>query len=75
MIHLHMLIRRMDAHLGLNLKTVRQYREGLHKLIIKGPVAGHNVLNVRIEEAVNAVLYKGIAEIMEGPLIFCVISG
>ena len=41
----------------------------------EGPVACHNILDIRVKEPVNTVFYERISKIVEGPLVFRIVSG
>ena len=65
----------MDGHLRLNLKTLGQHGKALYELIAEGPVSGHNVLDLGMEQQIDALFYQTVSHVMEGPLIFLIIGG
>lgn len=68
-LYMHVLICSMNGHLSLDLESLGQNREGLDEVIAEGSVAGHDVLDIRSEEAVDRTTYQRITEVMEGSLI------
>jgi len=71
----HILVHRVNAHLGLYLKALGQNREALYKLIGKSPVAGHNILDAAFEEGIDAKTDDPVSKIVEGTLILFKIGG
>jgi len=65
----------MDAHLGFYFKSLGEYREGFYKSIAESPAAGHNVLYLGFEKAVDGKAHQGVAETVEGPFVLGEIGG
>ena len=61
----------MNGHLCLNLKILRQYRIGFHKLIAHRTIACHNILDIAVKQPVNTASHHTVSEIMERSLILC----
>ena len=65
----------MNRHLGLDLESFGQHREGLYKLITECTVTRHNVLDLGMEQPIDGSSYQRITKIVEWTLILCKISG
>lgn len=49
----HVLVSRVNAHLGLDLEALGQNREGLNEFIAEGPVTSHDVLDIHLEQMID----------------------
>lgn len=65
----------MDGHFGFDLKAARQHRICLDEGEREGPIAGHNVGDMRVEQAVDRTAHQAVAEVVEGPLVFLEVRG
>ena len=65
----------MDGHFGLDLEAARQHRVGLDEGERKGTVAGHDVGDVGVEQAIDGAADETIAEIVERTLVFLEVRG
>ena len=74
-LELHVLVDRVDGHLGLDLEAFREDREALDEEVAEGAAAGHDVPDLRSEEVVDAAAHEGVSEVVEGPLVLLKISG
>ena len=72
---LHMVVDCMDCHLGFDFKALGKHRKGLHKAVAKCPITGHNVLNIGVEQMIDAPPNKAVAEVVKRPFIFGKICG
>ena len=59
----------MDTHLGLDLKALGEHRKALGEEIAEGPVAGHDIADIGLEEMIDGATNQAIAEVVEGTLI------
>ena len=74
-LHLHVIVHRMNSHLRLDFKSFGEYRESLHEFIAECPVSGHDILDIGTEQAVDPRTHQAVAEVMERALILREISG
>ena len=63
-------VRGMDGHLRFDLKAFGKNREGFDKAEVEGPVAGHDVPDIRLEEMVDSLSHKSVSKIMKQPFVF-----
>ena len=68
--HQHVLIHGVDAHFRLNLKALGDHGETLDEGIAEGPVAGHDVLDICVEDHIDHFPHQTVAEVVEGTLVF-----
>jgi hypothetical protein len=47
----------MNRHLRLDLKSFGQDRKGLCKIKAEGPVTGHNILDIAVEDLIDGHAY------------------
>ena len=65
----------MDCHLGLDLEASREYGIGLDEGEVERAVSGHDIGDVRIEQAVDGTADQPVAEVVEGPLVLLEVGG
>ena len=65
----------MDGHLRLNLEASREHGIGLDEREVERAVSGHDIGDVRIEQAVDGTADQPVAEIVERTLVLLEISG
>jgi len=74
-LHGHVLVDGVNAHLRLDLKTSGQNRERLDELEAEGSVACHDVFYVALKQSVDECPDHAVAEIVERPLVLFKVSG
>lgn len=65
----------MDGHLGLDLETARQHGVGLDEGEREGTVAGHDVGDIGMEQAIDGATHETVAEIVERAFVFLEVRG
>ena len=65
----------MDGHLGLDFEAAREHGIGLDEREAERPVSGHDVGDMRIEQAVDGTADQPVAEVVEGPLVLLEVGG
>ncbi len=65
----------MDGHFGLDLEAARQHRVGLDEGKREGAVAGHDVGDVGMEQAIDGTTDETVAEVMERALVLLEVRG
>ena len=68
-------VQRVDGHLGLNLEAVRQHGVGFDEGEGEGTVAGHDVGDVRMEQAVDRTAHQTVTEVVERALVLLEVGG
>lgn len=75
LIKAEVVVQRVDGHLGFDLEAARQHRIGLDEGERESPVAGHNVGDIGVEQAVDGTANQTVAEVVEGPLVLLEVRG
>ena len=65
----------MDGHFSFDLKAARQHRICLDEGEREGPIAGHNVGDMRVEQAVDRTAHQTVAEVVEWAFVFLEVRG
>ena len=65
----------MDGHLRLNLEASREHGIGLDEREVERAVSGHDIGDVRIEQAVDGTADQPVAEIVERTLVLLEVGG
>ena len=65
----------MDGHLGLNLEAARQHGVGFDECEREGTVSGHDVGDIRMEQAVDGTAHQAVAEVVEWTLVLLEVGG
>lgn len=65
----------MDCHLGLDLEASREHGIGLDEREVERAVSGHDIGDVRIEQAVDGTADQPVAEIVERTLVLLEVRG
>ena len=65
----------MDCHLGLDFEAAREHGIGLDEREAERPVSGHDIGDMRIEQAVDGTADQPVAEVVEGPLVLLEVGG
>ena len=68
-------VQRVDGHLGLNLEASRKHRIGFDEREREGTVAGHDVGDVRMEQAIDGTTYQTVTEVVERALVLLEVGG
>ena len=68
-------VQRVDGHFGFDLEAARQHGVGLDEGEREGTVAGHDVGDVRVEQAVDGSAYQTVAEVVERALVLLEVGG
>ena len=68
-------VQRVDGHLGLNLEAARQHGVGFDEGEREGTVAGHDVGDVRMEQAVDRTAHQTVTEVVERALVLLEVGG
>lgn len=68
-------VQRVDGHFGFDLEAARQHGVGLDEGEREGTVAGHDVGDVRVEQAVDGSAYQTVAEVVERTLVLLEVGG
>lgn len=68
-------VQRVDGHLGLNLEAARQYGVGFDECEREGTVSGHDVGDIRLEQAVDGTAHQAVAEVVEWTLVLLEVGG
>lgn len=65
----------MDGHFGLNFEATRKHWVSLDECERKRSVTGHDVGDVRMEQAVDGTAYQAVAKVVEWSLVLLEICG
>ena len=65
----------MDGHLGFDLEAARQHRIGFDEREREGAVAGHDIGDVRVEQAIDGITHETVAEVVERTLVLLEVGG
>lgn len=65
----------MDGHLGLNLEAARQHGVGFDEGEREGTVAGHDIGDVGVEQAVDRTAHQTVTEVVERALVLLEVGG
>ena len=65
----------MNGHLGLNFEASRKHRIGFDEREREGTVAGHDVGDVRMEQAIDGTTYQTVTEVVEWPFVLLEVGG
>lgn len=68
-------VQRVDGHLGLNLEAARQHGVGFDECEREGTVSGHDVGDIRMEQAVDGTAHQAVAEVVEWTLVLLEVGG
>ena len=68
-------VQRVDGHLGLNLEASRKHRIGFDEREREGAVAGHDIGDVRVEQAIDGITHETVAEVVERTLVLLEVGG
>lgn len=68
-------VQRVDGHLGLNLEASRKHRIGFDEREREGTVAGHDVGDVRMEQAIDGTTYQTVTEVVEWSFVLLEVGG
>ena len=65
----------MDGHFGLNFEATRKHWVSLDECERKRSVTGHDVGDVRMEQAVDGTAYQAVAKVVERALVLLEVRG
>lgn len=68
-------VQRVDGHLGFDLEAARQHRIGFDEREREGAVAGHDVGDVRVEQAIDGSAYQTVAKVVEWSFVLLEVGG
>ena len=75
LIKAEIIVQRVDGHFGFNLKAARKHRIGFDERERECTVAGHNVGDVGVEQAVDGSAYQTVAEVVEWSFVLLEVGG
>lgn len=75
LVEAQVVVQRVDGHLGLNLEAARQHGVGFDEGEREGTVAGHDVGDVGVEQAVDRTAHQTVTEVVERALVLLEVGG
>lgn len=73
--YLHIVMDGMDRHFRLDFKALGQDGKGLDKQVVESPVACHDILDIGVEQVIDAAAHQAVAKIVKGAFVLRKISG